>query len=162
MNKELCRECGYTEEQHTDTLKYGSDWRYRCCEKFKRKSGIELKKVHEDERREIYSVERLLQDGKEFTFIILKDKKALGGCIHSTDEYYAVISGKVKVILDGYDFELEAGGSGIFEEGEPHAIVALEDSIIIEWGVDKSKPENNLMDSKMREEVNKINEKTSI
>ncbi len=118
---------------------------------------MKIKKVHEDKRRSIYVVEKLLPDNKEFTFIHLKKGKAIGGCIHSTNEYYAIILGKVKIILNGFNFYNEIGEGGMFKKNEPHAMVAIEDSIIIEWGVDKSKPENNLKDSKMRAEVNKIN-----
>ena len=118
---------------------------------------MEITKVHEDERRSIHVVEKLLPDNKEFTFIHLKKGKAIGGCIHSTDEYYTIIHGKVKILLNDFSSYNEIGAGGMFKKNEPHAMVAIEDSIIIEWGVDKSKPENNRKDSKMRAEVDRIN-----
>ncbi len=58
---------------------------------------------------------------------------------------------------DGHSFNVGTGDNGLFKKGEAHAIIANEDSIVIEWGVDKSKPENDLKDPKMRKEVDKIN-----
>ncbi len=47
---------------------------------------MEIKKIHEDERREIHSVKGLLSDNNEFTFILLKEGTAVGGCIHGVVE----------------------------------------------------------------------------
>lgn len=121
---------------------------------------VELKKIHEDERREIYLVEDLLQDNREFTFIKLNRGRAIGGCYHTEDEHYVVISGKVRVIIGGEEKEEFTGDSGIFPANVPHAFIALENSIISEWGITTEEKERDIKDVEMRTKLDRLNEKS--
>jgi mannose-6-phosphate isomerase-like protein (cupin superfamily) len=118
---------------------------------------LELKKIHEDERRIIYLVKDLLPENKEFTFIRLNKGKAIGGCYHSEDEHYVVISGKTKVLIGNEEKKAVAGDSGIFPARVPHAFIALEDSIISEWGITTEEKEFNVKDPEMRQILDKLN-----
>ena len=118
---------------------------------------MELKKIHEDERRMIYLVKDLLPENKEFTFIRLNKGKAMGGSYHSEDEHYVVISGKIKVLIGNEEKKAVAGDSGIFPAGVPHAFIALEDSIISEWGITTEEKEFNVKDPEMRQMLDKLN-----
>ena len=118
---------------------------------------MKIKKIHEDKRGYIYLVKNLLEDNKEFTFLEIKKGFARGGCLHSNEEYFVVISGKIRYIHGKKEEILSMGQSRKIPSFEPHAFFALEHSIVSEWGVDKSKSENNRKDSKLRAEVDRIN-----
>ena len=113
--------------------------------------------VHSDDRRDIHLIDGLLDEGKEFTIIRLNKNKAVGGCVHHTKEYFCVIKGTIKVDMGNYwkDVLYKTGDSGEIYAKMPHMFYALEDSIVIEWGVPASdKKEHN---KEMREKVDKIN-----
>jgi perosamine synthetase len=118
---------------------------------------MEFKKIHEDKRGFIYLVKNLLDNNQEFTFLEIKKGFARGGCLHSKDEYYVVIKGKVRVISGHKEEEVSAGGSGVFHAFEPHAFIALEDSIVSEWGITTQEKEADIKDIKLREVVDKAN-----
>lgn len=121
---------------------------------------MELKKIHEDERRSIHLVSGLLPEEREFTFIDLHKGKAIGGCYHTEDEYYAIIKGKVKVIIGEEEKEAVAGDSGTFPKGVSHGFIAIEDSIVSEWGIKTSEKECDVKDIAMRERLDEINSKS--
>jgi len=127
---------------------------YKNSQKFKE---MELKKIHEDQRGYIYLVKNLLEDNKEFTFLEIKKGYARGGCLHSKDENLVVIKGKVRYICGDREKILSQGNAEITPAGEPHAVIALEDSIVSEWGVTTEEKEINRKDDRLKMVVDKIN-----
>ena len=120
---------------------------------------MELIKINEDERGFIYVVKDLLEGNKEFTLLEIKKGAARGGCLHSKDEYFAVISGKVKIISGDKEWEAKAGDSGSFLANTPHAFIGIEDSIISEWGMTFQEKTLNLKDDSLRKLVDETNQK---
>ena len=119
----------------------------------------ELEKIHEDKRGGIYLVKNLLEDEKEFTFMEIKTGYARGGCLHSNDEYFVVIKGKVKYICGEDEKELTAGDSGVIPAFKPHAFVGIEDSIVSEWGITSEEKMQDSKDEKLRSRVDQLNQK---
>lgn len=117
---------------------------------------MEFKEVHSDERRTILANTDLLK-GKEISIIKLKKGKAIGGCIHSVDEYYAVISGCVIVTKQFENTVGMPGDAGTFYAGTPHAFFAEEDSIIMEWGVTPEEKQKDLKDNELLNKVKEFN-----
>lgn len=118
---------------------------------------MELKLIHEDKRGYIYLMENLLENNKEFTFMEIKKGFARGGCLHSNDEYFVVIKGKVKFIIGDEEKILEAGASGMFPAGIPHAFIGLEDSIVSEWGITSEEKRLDKKDTELRKIVDEKN-----
>ena len=118
---------------------------------------MELKLIHEDKRGYIYLVENLLEDNKEFTFMEIKKGFARGGCVHSNKEYFAVIKGKVKLILGDKEKNLNAGSSGFLPAGTPHAFIGIEDSIVSEWGITSEEKKLDKKDTVLRKIVDDTN-----
>lgn len=115
---------------------------------------MKIEKISSDERRDIYLVD-LLKEG-EFTFIKLKENKAIGGCIHEKyDEWFVVISGFVTFYMNGKYRLCAKGKCGFIPKKKSHMFKAHKDSIICEWGVPAS--DKNKYDKEIREMVNKIN-----
>ncbi len=135
------------------------------CDKileFYNKSSLDLKKVHEDDRGYIYLVRNLLENNKEFTFLETKKGFARGGCLHPKDEYVVVLKGKIKLILGNEEKELVTGQSMKIPANKTHAWVALEDSILSEWGVtEEEKKERDLELRKIIDRINEENKKSS-
>jgi len=119
----------------------------------------ELKKIHEDKRGGIYLVKNLLEDQKEFTFMEIKAGYARGGCLHSNDEYFVVIKGRVKYICGDEERELVAGNSGVIPAFKPHAFIGVEDSIVSEWGITSEEKERDAKDEHLRAHVDQLNQK---
>lgn len=117
---------------------------------------INLSKITEDERGAIFLVENLLEN-KEFTFMEIKGGFARGGCLHSNDEFFAVIRGKVRFICGDEEKELSAGDAGKIIASKPHAFIALEDSIVSEWGITTAEKKADVKDKKLRGLVDSIN-----
>ena len=115
---------------------------------------MEFKEVHSDERRTIYADISLL-DGKEISIIKLNKGKAIGGCMHSKDEYWAVLSGCVLVSTGVVNTIAMSPDSGTFYANTPHAFYAEDDSIIMEWGIS---PEDKLNSPKDEEMLNRVRE----
>jgi len=122
---------------------------------------MDFKKIHEDSRGFIYLVDGLLEDKKEFTFLEIRKGHARGGCLHSNDEYFVVIKGKVKYLHGDHETIMSMGESGKIPANVPHGFVALEDSIVSEWGITTEEKEMDKKDAKMREEIDKMNKKAS-
>lgn len=120
---------------------------------------MELKKIHEDDRGYIYLVKDLLDDNREFTFLEIKNGYARGGCLHSEDEYFIVLKGKIRYIHGNLEETVSMGESRTIPAGEPHAFVALEDSIVSEWGITTEEKERGGRDQEMRKMLDEINKK---
>jgi mannose-6-phosphate isomerase-like protein (cupin superfamily) len=123
---------------------------------------MELKKIHEDERGFIYLVKDLLEDSKEFTFLEIKKGFARGGCLHSNDENFLIVKGKVRCITGEQERILDAGESGTFPAKVPHAFIALEDSIVSEFGITTEEKEKDVKDPKLRQIIDKINQENKL
>ena len=113
---------------------------------------LEFNQIHADDRRSILANTSLL-GGKEISIIKLNKHKAIGGCLHKEDEYYAIVSGCV-IVTNGVENTVGVpGDAGIFPAGNPHAFFAEEDSIIMEWGI---LPENKVDSPKDEDLLNKV------
>lgn len=122
---------------------------------------MDIKLIHEDERGKIFSMtmEELLYD--EVTIFYTNAGYARGGCIHKfNNEYYCVIQGKVEYVtkkgnLSHHSFLL-TGDSGIVPKGTPHYFMAVEDSVIMEWGATiEEKQEKHKEFRKIVDNINK-------
>lgn len=114
--------------------------------------SIIFDEVHSDERRTIYGNVDLL-DGREVSIIELKKGKAIGGCLHHRNEYYCVLRGDV-LVLTGSESEVKLDGEGgMFPKEVPHGFIALEDSLIMEWGISPEEKKDNPKDEKMLEQI---------
>lgn len=125
------------------------------------KPSINFNFEHGDDRRDIFANQDLL-GGKEWSIIKLKKGKAIGGCFHSVDENWAVISGSV-IISQKLGELIEnkvcaPGDAGTFYAGNGHNMHALEDSIVLEWGVTKDEKQLNQKEPEMLQIVKDINE----
>lgn len=120
---------------------------------------MELKKIHEDKRGYIYVVDNLLEDNREFSFLEIKEGFARGGCLHKNDEYFVVIEGSIKFILGYEEKILKKGESGLIPKNLPHAFVALEDSIVSEWGISTEEKEADVKDPELRKTVDDLNKR---
>jgi len=118
---------------------------------------LKLSKIHEDKRGAIFLVENLLEDNKELTFMEIKMGFARGGCLHSNDEFFAVIRGRVRYLYGEKERCMVQGESGKIPANVPHAFIALEDSIVSEWGIITAEKKADIKDEKMREKVEGIN-----
>jgi mannose-6-phosphate isomerase-like protein (cupin superfamily) len=115
---------------------------------------LEITKIHEDERGEIYSLP--LKNEEETALFTTKKGYARGGCIHEiNDEYLVIINGRVNFLLGDKWLTLQKGMSMFIPHGTPHMFIAEEDSITIEWGVTKAEKEKK--EPTMRKYVETIN-----
>jgi mannose-6-phosphate isomerase-like protein (cupin superfamily) len=120
---------------------------------------MELKKIHEDARGGIYLVEGLLEGGKEFTFLELNKGYARGGCLHTNDEYFVVVKGKIEYIHNDQKEIVSVGESRTIRAGEAHAFIGLEDSIVSEWGITSEEKGMDRKNPELRGLIDKINER---
>ncbi len=131
------------------------------CSKIKEfYNSPKFKKITEDERGYIYLVNNLLNEKREFTFMEIKKGFARGGCFHSCDENFVVIKGKLRYICGDMEKEVVKGDSEKIPAFTPHAFIALEDSIVSEWGVTTEEKEKDKKDEKLRNFVDKINQES--
>jgi mannose-6-phosphate isomerase-like protein (cupin superfamily) len=112
--------------------------------------------IHSDERRSIEANTSLLS-GKEISIIKLNKKKAIGGCLHHENEYWAVISGEVIVSTGPENKVAFPGDAGIFPADVPHAFYALQEAIIMEWGISPEDKKDSPKDPEMLNRVNELN-----
>jgi perosamine synthetase len=120
---------------------------------------IKFEKIHEDARGSIHLVEDLLPNNKEFTFLEIKKGYARGGCLHSNDEYLVVVKGKIRFICGDDETIVEMGESAKIPSFKPHAFIALEDSVVSEWGITVEEKNQDTKDEKLRAYVEDINER---
>lgn len=123
---------------------------------------MKLEKIHEDQRGYIYLVKNLLENNKEFTFLEVKKGFARGGCLHSRDEFFVVVKGKIRYIHGEQEEIVSHGESRKIPAGEPHAFIGIEDSIVSEWGITSDEKALDKKDSRLREQIDKINESKNI
>jgi len=116
-----------------------------------------INKITEDNRGAIFLVNNLLPENKEFTFMEMKKGSARGGCFHSKDEFFVIIKGKIKFICGNKEQELSTGDSGKIPASKPHAFIALEDSIVSEWGITTEEKVKDIKNKELRALVDKIN-----
>ena len=119
---------------------------------------MELNKIHEDKRGYIYLVKDLLEDGKEFTFLEVKKGAARGGCLHSQDEYFVVVKGKINYVFGDKEEIVSCGESRKIPKGVPHAFIGIEDSIVSEWGITSEEKGMDKKDPEMRKKIDEMNE----
>jgi mannose-6-phosphate isomerase-like protein (cupin superfamily) len=119
-------------------------------------------KITEDGRGAIFLVEGLLEDNKEFTFMEMKKGSARGGCFHPNDEHFAVIKGKVRFILGDEEKIVSVGDAGKIPAMKSHAFIALEDSIVSEWGITTEEKKANTKDKKLRAYLDETNKKNNL
>lgn len=116
-----------------------------------------FEKIHEDKRGGIYLVNNLLDDGKEFTFLETKTGYSRGGCRHSNDEYLVVVKGKIRYMYGDKEEIISSPESRLIPAGVVHGWIALEDSILAEWGITTEEKRMDVKDPQMRGLIDKIN-----
>jgi hypothetical protein len=118
---------------------------------------MKLDKIHQDERGEIWT---LMIDGIEHTFLKSNKNCARGGCIHRLSREYAV------VLQGAVEYHVRGKKPRIYKKGEslsiqpncPHYFIAIEDSVVMEWG--PSPEEKKEKYPQWRKVVDRINETT--
>ena len=118
---------------------------------------MELKLIHKDQRGYIYVVEDLLEGDKEFSFLEVKKGAARGGCLHSNDENFVVVKGKIKYKYGDKEEIVSQGESRLIPAGVAHAFIGLEDSIVSEWGITTQEKQADVKDENLRAEIDEIN-----
>lgn len=130
------------------------------CSKIKEYySRKEMKKIHEDKRGGIYLVKNMLEDNKEFTFLEIKKGSARGGCLHSNNEYFVVVKGKIEYVCGNSSEVVSEGESRMIPAQKAHAFIGLEDSIVSEWGITSEEKNFDKKDTNLRRIVDDINNK---
>lgn len=123
---------------------------------------MELKKIHADDRGEIYILTGLVVF-PEVTCFRTKDGYARGGCIHNINsENICVIEGEIVYVWGENKREklLVAGESMTIEKGTPHYYFSETDSLVLEWG---ATPEEKIEKHKeFREIVDNINKNRKV
>ena len=112
-------------------------------------------KIHED-KRGVISLLTGLQVFPEVTIFETKKGCARGGCIHEiNDEFCCVIEGKVLYYVNDIEHALSPGDCIVVPKSTPHYFIAVEDSVVMEWG---PTPEEKRLKYKLfRDIVEKIN-----
>ena len=120
---------------------------------------MESRRVHKDERGEIYVIEGVLPGDREITLLTTKRGHARGGCIHRhNDEFFMVFSGKVSYKIGNENNRtVEAGKVIKILAGRPHYFKALIDTVAVEWGA--TVQEKKEYDPPFRQLVDEINRK---
>jgi quercetin dioxygenase-like cupin family protein len=94
---------------------------------------LEIKKVHEDERGEIYTIP--LEKDKELTILMTNKGYARGGCVHfKNNENCIVVKGKIQYFKGDTNITLTMGDTVYIPKGTPHFYISETDSILMEWG----------------------------
>ena len=120
---------------------------------------MKLEQIHEDSRGKIALLLDAFKNLKEVTVFVTSKGFARGGCVHKfNDEYCTVIEGMVEYRLDSRFIILGPGESLTIQKNTPHYFVALEDSVVLEWGATpKEKQEKDEHFRKIVDEINKHN-----
>lgn len=115
---------------------------------------LEMKKIHEDERGEIYSIP--LSKHTDIAILITNKGYARGGHFHpDADEYFIVIKGMVKYFIGEKSDFYHEGMADTVLKGESHYFVAHMDSIVLHWGATEKKTVKDDRYRKIVEEINK-------
>lgn len=123
---------------------------------------LEMKKIHEDKRGEIYIITGM-KEHEEVTLFTTKAGKARGGCIHKkNDEHCIVLEGEIEHFMkwqhDCLPLGKVRGKKGIVitvPANKPHYFVSLTDSLVMEWGA--TAEEKKEKDPEFRKIVDRIN-----
>ena len=118
---------------------------------------MEFKKVHEDERGQIYAIGGMLTGDREIALLVTKRGYARGGCIHRRNpEFFIVLSGQVSYHIAHENEQIVGVGEAIeIPPGMPHYFETLMDTVAMEWGTTASEREE--YDTKLRRLVEEIN-----
>ncbi len=134
---------------------------------------MELNKIHEDERGEIYTITDEKMNTPEITLLVTNKGFARGGCIHKLrDEFCVCVEGLVEHYTEGEPeretspapqqkqgfklINLHKGKPVLVPHGTPHYFYSKTDSIIIEFG---AKIEDTTKHQATREFIDQINKK---
>lgn len=114
---------------------------------------MKLDTIHNDERGGIFSLTDDLINNEVAIFTTSKGF-ARGGCVHDiNNEALCVISGKIDLFVE--DRRYNPFGTIIIPKGMPHYYVALEDSVVMEWGATPEEKKNKHEETrKIVEEIN--------
>ena len=119
---------------------------------------MKLKRIHKDNRGVINTVIGNELEDEELVFLITKRGVARGGCIHNkNDEMFVIIQGKVEYFIKNKEVGriYTKGMNGFIPKGTPHYLIALEDSIVMEWGATSEEKKNKHKEFRTRvEEIN--------
>jgi mannose-6-phosphate isomerase-like protein (cupin superfamily) len=119
---------------------------------------LELNKIHEDDRGEIYLIEGDLKEHEEITIFTCRKGKARGGCIHKeSDEFCTVFEGAIAYYVKDMrnPITLLKGDCIKIPKNTPHYFLALKDCIVAEWGAKpEEKKEKHLETRKIVDEIN--------
>ena len=118
---------------------------------------MKLIELHSDNRGKIFILNEDLGH-PEFTIFTTNKGFARGGCIHhQSTEYVCVISGKVKYVCPKTTVYLKTGDSFTIPKSTPHYFLAVEDSVVAEWGAtQEEKKDKHLEFRKIVEQINKV------
>jgi len=121
--------------------------------------GLQLRKIHNDERGAIFLLEGTdLKEHEEITIFTCKRGKSRGGCIHKFhDEYCTVFEGIIRYYISNkpYPMVLSKGESVKIPKDTPHYFVAITDCIVAEWGATpEEKKEKHPETRKIVDEIN--------
>ncbi len=119
---------------------------------------IGFKLIHMDTRGIIAC---FYEDNVEYTLLTTKQGYARGGCIHKINkENFVILKGMVEYHIFYPSEEVikiyGKGESGLIPNGIPHYLIALDDSLTLEWGA--TPEEKDCKDPAMRKIVIAINE----
>lgn len=115
-----------------------------------------LNKIQEDNRGSIFILEGL-SDFSELKLIKTNKGYARGGCVHSQNEYFYILEGKLDLFIGSEIYKNISSGFGIIISAyQPHYIVSLTDSIFMEYGADF---EGTIKNEEFLQIVKGINEK---
>lgn len=126
-----------------------------------------MKKIHEDQRGEIYIITGDIQH-EEITLFVTNKGFARGGCIHRiNDEFCVVLEGEIRyhrfgmniagIDVGEYVVTLNEGDKIMVTHGIPHHFISMTKSVVMEWG--PSGEEKKERDSETRKIVDEINQK---
>lgn len=120
---------------------------------------MDITKIHEDERGEMYIIP--LDDEKDLLIYTTNAGYARGGGVHTeSDEYFVVIQGDVEVYHGDSWHSYHAGQLGFIPRGTPHMMIAATDCLMMEWGAPRS--DKNTFDETLRQKVENINKARNI
>jgi len=135
---------------------------------------MEINKVHEDERGEIYTITGEEMSTPEITLLITNKGFARGGCTHELhDEFCVCVEGLVEHYIEGENTEravtpapqhkegfklanLHKGKPVLIPHGLPHYFYSKTKSIVLEWG---AKIDETSHHPETRDFIDKLNKK---
>ena len=139
---------------------------------------MEINKVHEDERGEIYTITGEEMSTPEITLLITNKGFARGGCVHKLhDEFCVCVEGLVEHYVEGKP-ERETDPAPQHKEGfnltnlikgkpvlipheKPHYLYSKTDSVVLEWGAKIDETTQHPETRAFIDEINKkVNEST--